>query len=234
MTPDGRNKVLGSARFAGPIAIAAAAATILLAGMAIAVLAMAERRVRTAVERQQARDTAVHESSACAGAFAAQTAAWKSFMLAELLSDERGAARAKSSLATAAGEMHERLARLPSLGQAAGLPTEHLDAAIRSATDASTAIVEALADARAAGAGSIATAESATSASIQQARFELTALADEWERTASTQRVDASDEAASTARRVKAWIEIVSLLAVALVLAVGTLAIRRAPTDVRA
>ena len=57
-------------RLAGPLALAAAAATILLAALAIAVLATAELRVRDAVDQQHALDAAVQEASAAAGALA--------------------------------------------------------------------------------------------------------------------------------------------------------------------
>lgn len=221
-----------SAQVAGPLSIAAATATILLAGLAIGILATTERRVRIAVERQQVLDAALRDSAACANAFDAQVGAWKSLLLAELLADEHAVTRAKSALATVASDMNDHLSQLADAGRAAGLPIDRVDHAVRAATEASDAMVEAIADLRVADANAAAAAEHRTSSPIQQARFELSNLAEQWQRTASGRRVDEFSQAAVTARRTKAWVEILSLVAVGLVIAVGALAVRRRKADV--
>ncbi|MEY5031417.1 MAG: hypothetical protein RL354_448 [Planctomycetota bacterium] len=214
-------------RLAGPFALAAVAATILLSGLAITVLATAELRVRAAVAAQRALDEAVQESAACAGAFASQTAAWKSYLLAESWNDERASSRAKSALATASSELHERLARLEELGTQSGLPVDAATRAARTASSATEQLVEAIADTRGSDEASLIAADRATLPAIEQVRHELFTLHSDWSRSASELRVEATSAAAETARRIKAWIEILSLLTVILVVTVGALAVRK-------
>ena len=206
-------------RLAGPLALAAAAATILLAGLAIAVLATAELRVRDAVDQQHALDAAVQEASAAAGA--------------AHLGDDRGALRAKSSLATSTADLSERLEQLVALGSAAALPIEGASRAVLSATKAKELLAESIADARQADEDALVAADQALLPAMDQARHELFALADEWSALARTRRVEATTQAADSARRIKAWIEILSLLAVGLVVAVGAIAVRRERAHVR-
>ncbi len=220
-------------RLAGPLALAAAAATILLAGLAIAVLATAELRVRDAVDQQHALDAAVQEASAAAGALAGQGAAWKSYLLAAHLGDDRGALRAKSSLATSTADLSERLEQLVALGSAAALPIEGASRAVLGATKAKELLAESIADARQADEDALVAADQALLPAMDQARHELFALADEWSALARTRRVEATTQAADSARRIKAWIEILSLLAVGLVIAVGAIAVRRERAHVR-
>ncbi len=222
------------ARLAGPLALAAAAATILLAGLAIAVLASAELRVRGAVDEQRALDMAVQEAASAAGALAGQNAAWKSYLLAAEWKDERGAMRAKSSLATATSELSERLEQLVALGGAAALPTDGAARAVQSSTRAKEQLVEALADARSADNRGLAAADQALLPAMEQARHELFAIFEEWSALASARRVEATSQAAETARRMKAWIEILSLVAVGLVVTVGAIAVRRESAHVGA
>ena len=211
----------------GPLALAAATATILLAGLAITVLATAQLRVSAAVDTQRALDAAVQETSACASAFASQTAAWKSYQLAEVWDDARASSRAKGALATASGELNERLMRLPELGALAKFPTDGALRAAQSASDTTARLVEAIADTRNADDDALLAADRATLPAIEQVRHELFTLHTDWSRRASEVRVEATSAAAETARRVKAWIEILSLIAVALVVTVGALALRK-------
>lgn len=214
-------------RLAGPLALAAAAATILLAGLAIAVLATAELRVRSAVEQQRALDAAVQEASAAAGALAVQDGAWKSYLLAADRRDERGALRAKSALATATAELSERLDQVVAIGSAAALPTDGATRAVASAMQAKSLLIESLADARGGDEDALVAADQALSPAMEQARHELFSLSDEWSVLARTRRIEATTMAADSARRMKAWIEILSLVTVGLVVAVGAIAVRR-------
>jgi hypothetical protein len=220
-------------RLAGPLALAAAAATILLAGLAIAVLAAAELRVRSAVDQQRALDAAVQEASAAAGAVAVQGAAWKSYLLATSWRDERGAVRAKSALATATAELSERLDQVVALGSSAALPIDGASRAVLSAMRAKALLVESLADARGADAAALAAADQALLPAMEQARHELFAISGQWTALARARRIEATTMAADSARRMKAWIEILSLVAVALVIAVGAIAVRRERMHVR-
>lgn len=215
------------------MAIAAAAATILLAGLAITVLATAELRVRNAIDEQRALDAAVQEAAAATGALAGQHAAWKSYLLTTAWDDDRGAARAKGSLATATAELTERLEQLVVLGEAAKLPTGGAARAVLSATRAKEQLVEALADARSGDRTGLRTADQTLLPTMEQARHELVASSEEWNALASARRVAATSQAAESARRMKAWIEILSIIAVAMVITVGAIAVRRESAHVR-
>lgn len=233
MDPSVTSTAVRPVRLAGPLALAAAAATILLAGLAIAVLATAESRVRNAVEQQRALDAAVQEAAAAAGALAAQNAAWKSYLLAADWRDERGVLRAKSALATATAELSERLGQVVSLGSNAALPTDGATRAVARATEAKVLLVESMADARGADEGALAAADQALLPAMEQARHELSAISDEWTSLARARRIEAAITAADSARRMKAWIEILSLVTVGLVIAVGAIAVRRERMHVR-
>jgi hypothetical protein len=195
--------------------------------MAITVLATTELRVRAAVDAQRSIDGAVQEAASCAGAFASQTAAWKSYLLAEAWNDERASSRAKGALATASGELNERLARLVALGTAAALPVEGAARATQTASNVTALLVEAIADTRGSDDAALAAADRATLPALEQVRHELFSVHADWSRRAIEMRVDAAAAAADTARRVKAWIEILSLATVALVVTVGALAVRK-------
>lgn len=216
-----------AARLAGPLALAALFATILLAGMAITVLATAELRVRAAIDTQRRLDEAVQEAAACAAACASQTAAWKSYLLAEVWNDERASARAKGALATASGDLSERLALLPELGAKAQFPIEGATLAVQRASAATNLIVEGIADTRGADDAALAETDRRTLAALEQVRHELFGVNRDWSARASEFRVEATSAAAESARRLKAWIEILSLLAVVLVVTVGALAVRK-------
>jgi len=215
------------ARIAGPLALAALFATLLLAAMAITVLATAETRVRAAVETQRRLDEAVQEAAACAAAFASQSAAWKSYLLAEVWNDGRASTRAKGALATASGELSERLERLTELGAKAQLPTDGATIAAQSASAATNLLVESIADTRGADDDALAEVDRRTLASLEQVRHELFGVNQDWSARASAFRVEATSAAADSARRFKAWIEILSLLAVVLVVTLGALAVRK-------
>jgi len=233
MAPSPPPIVAPRVRLAGPLALAAAGATILLAAVAIAILASAELRVREAIDRQRALDAAVQEAAAAAGALTGQHAAWKSYLLAAHRRDDRAALRAKSALATATADLSDRLDQLVGLGTAAALPTEGAVQAVQSAGHAKDALVETIADARQADDRALAEADQSLVSALDQARHELFAVFDEWSAVAIMRRVEATTEAAENARRMKAWIEILSLVAVGLVIAVGTIAVRRELAHVR-
>ena len=220
-------------RLAGPLALAAAAATILLAGMALAILARAELQVREAVEHQRALDAAVREASAAATALASQNAAWKAYLLATHLRDDRRAIRAQSALATATAEVSERIDRLVPIGASAELPTEGATRAVASAALAKDLLVEALADLRQSDEGALVAADQTMLPALEQARFELLSLFEAWNAHASDRRVLATTQAADRARRIKAWIEILSLIAVSLVIALGAIAVRKETVHAR-
>jgi hypothetical protein len=117
--------------------------------------------------------------------------------------------------------------RLPELGALAKFPTDGALRAAQSASDTTARLVEAIADTRNADDAALLAADRATLPAIEQVRHELFTLHADWSRRASEVRVDATSAAAETARRVKAWIEILSLIAVALVVTVGALALRK-------
>ena len=220
-------------RLAGLLSIAALAATVLLAGLAIAVLATAEIRVRSAIDQQQALDAAVQQADACVSAVASQTAAWKSYVLCELWSDERGSTKAKSALATAASDLTERLPSLSAAATRAQLPTEGSTLAAVCAGDLTDELVEAIADIRGADQPALQAADRAVQLRLDQARHSFSALLREWSEIARTRRLDATTDAAEAAGQMKAWIEILSVAAVVLVTAVGILAVGKETLRVR-
>jgi hypothetical protein len=214
-------------RIAGPLSLAAATATILLAGLAIAVLASAEVRVRDALRQERTLDAAVRESAACAGAVAGQAAAWKSYVLCELWNDTRGSNRAKSALATATSELNERLPGLTELAAKAQLPAEGALRATACATDLTGELVEAIADTRGAADTELNAVDREIQPRLDQARHDLSALSRDWNEIARARRLDATSDAAGVAGRMKAWIEILSVVAIGLVIAVGIAAVRK-------
>lgn len=212
-------------RLVGSLSVAASAATVLLAGLAIGVLATAEIRVRSAIEAQRALDEAVQQSAACSAVFAGQTAAWKSYVLCELQDDERGATRAKSALATATSDLNERIPLLAELAEKADLPTAgasriNIDSAILTEQ-----LIDAIADTRGASDPELTAADRALDPRFDQARHDFSALFRDWNEVARTRRLEATTGAAEMAARMKAWIEILSVAAVVLVTAVGVLAV---------
>ena len=214
-------------RLTGVLALAAALSTILLAGLAITALATAELRVRSAVATQQALDGAVAEAAACASLFASRTGAWKSYLLAEIRSDEDTATRSKDVLATTSGDLNDRLAALAEFGRRAELPTEGAERAAQSATQATLLLVEAIADTRGANDEAHAAADQRTMSAIDQVQYELSAVHADWSRRATEIRLEETAKASDSARRMKAWIEILSLLAVTLVFIIGAVAVRK-------
>lgn len=218
---------LRRSRLTGVLALAAALGTILLASLAITALALAENRVRAALAAQQSLDGAVAEAAACATVFAARTDAWKTYLLAEIRSDSDAAQRAKSALATTSGALHERLESLVEVGVRAGLPTEDAARAARHAGEATALLVDAIADTRGADDAAHAEADRRTMDAIEEVQFALSAVHANWSRHATGLRLEATAAAAESARRIKAWIEILSLIAVTLVLTIGALAVRK-------
>jgi hypothetical protein len=220
-------------RLSGSLSIAASVATVLLAGLAITVLANAEIRVRSAVEQQRALDAAVQQSASCAGAVASQAAAWKSYVLCELWNDERGSNRAKSALATATSDLTERLPSLGAMAAQAQLPTDGSARAAAGADELSEQLVEAIADTRGADDTALQAADRAVQLRLDQTRHDFSALFRDWSEIARNRRLDATTDAAETAGRMKAWIEILSVAAVVLVTAVGILAVGKETLRVR-
>ena len=214
-------------RLTGVLALAAALSTILLAGLAITALATAELRVRSAVATQQALDGAVAEAAACASLFASRTAAWRSYLLAEIRSDEDTATRSKDVLATTSSELNDRLVALAEFGRRAELPTEGATRAAQSAAQATSLLVEAIADTRGADDAAHAGADQRTTSAIDQVQYELSAVHADWSRHATKIRLEATAKTSDSARRMKAWIEILSLLAVTLVFIIGAVAVRK-------
>lgn len=206
------------------MSVAASAATVLLAGMAIAVLATAEIRVRSAIEAQRALDQAVQQSAACSAAFAGQAAAWKSYVLCELQHDERGANKAKAVLATATSDLNERIPLLADLARNAELPTAGVERIGMDSAILTEQLVDAIADTRGASEEELTAADRTLDPRFDQARHDFSALFRDWNEVARTRRLDATTGAAEMAARMKAWIEILSVAAVALVTAVGVLA----------
>lgn len=212
-------------RLVGSLSIAASAATVLLAGSAIAVLATAEIRVRSAIETQRALDQAIQQSAACSASSAGQTSAWKSLVLCELQDDERGAAKAKSALATASSDLSERIPLLAELAEKADLPAAAVSRISIDSASLTERLIEAIADTRGASDAELVAADRALEPRFNQARHDFSALFRDWSEVARTRRVEATTAAAETAGRVKAWIEILSVAAVVLVTTVGVLAI---------
>lgn len=227
MTPTELSTPPRSIRLVGSLSIAASAATVLLAGSAIAVLATAEIRVRSAIDAQRALDQAIQQSAACSAAAAGQTAAWKSFVVCELQDDDIGATKARSAIATTSSDLSERIPLLAELAGKADLPTDAVSRISIDSASLTERLIEAIADARGTSDVELVAADRALEPRFAQARHDFSALFGEWSEVARTRRVEAATDAAETAGRVKAWIEILSIAAVVLVTAVGALAIRK-------
>lgn len=225
MTPTELPNPPRRSRLVGSLSVAASAVTVLLAGTAIAVLATAEVRVRSALDVQRALDQAVQQSAACSAASAGVTAAWKSLVLCRLQDDERGATRAKSALATASSDLSERIPLLAELAEQADLPTAAVSRIDIASAALAEQLIEAIADTRGASDTELVAADRTLEPRFDQARRDFTALHGDWTEVARSRRMEATTAAAETAGRVKAWIEILSVVAVVLVTSVGVLAI---------
>ncbi len=227
MTSTPRQPQRQFSRFAGPLAVAAVAATTLLAALAITTLATSERRVQAATDEQRAFDHAIRESEICATAIATQGAAWKSYVTARVFDDARAATRARSAFATCTRELAERLDQLDEAATAAGFPLEPVERVIKGAETSTEKLVEVLATLRVADATLLAEADREVSPILEQIQYELQTLPRAWTASAIASRERSAAQAAQSARTTKAWVEILSLLTIGLVVTIGVLAARR-------
>lgn len=209
------------------LATAACVSTVLTTGFGIAILALAEHAEREAIDETSRLEAAVGGANAAARAFAEQTIAWKDLVFHE--GDRRDRARRRSAFASQSKRTVEALDLLVEEGMAAELPVEGVESAGRRVLEAQALLAMRLAELRQeTDAGGAPRADDGLAErrlldlevepSVTQASFEIVQVAENWSRLAAERRADRAQTEAERVRRLRAWLEILTIVTSGLVL----------------
>lgn len=227
MTPHKQNRMR---QMTGLCALFSCISTVVMSGFCIATLAINQADQKRELVKLKMLNAAVTSVTDAARAFDGQTIAWNAVVL-HAGSDLKERSRLRSAFAQQSRLAAEAMESLLQRGRDAGLPMESAETVAESFASTNTAWNERMSELRAlAGENpsieTLRALDRAVNPLLQQTSFRLESVAELWSDTAATLGTEYVSQSVASIGRMKAWLEILTLITTALVLATAVLAVR--------
>lgn len=214
----------------GLCALFSCISTVVMSGFCIATLAINQADQKRELAKLKLLNAAVASVTDAARAFDGQTIAWNALVL-HAGSDLKERSQLRSAFAQQSRLATEAIESLLQQGRDVGLPMEGAETAAESYASTNSAWEERMSELRSM-AGENPTIETlraldrAVNPLLQQTSFRLESVAKLWSDTAATLGTEYVSQSVASIGRMKAWLEILTLITTALVLATAVLAVR--------
>ena len=214
----------------GLCALFSCISTVVMSGFCIATLAINQADQKRDLAKLKLLNAAVASVTDAARAFDGQTIAWNALVL-HAGSDLKERSQLRSAFAQQSRLATEAIESLLQQGRDVGLPMEGAETAAESYASTNSAWEERMSELRSM-AGENPTIETlraldrAVNPLLQQTSFRLESVAKLWSDTAATLGTEYVSQSVASIGRMKAWLEILTLITTALVLATAVLAVR--------
>ncbi len=228
--PMNQRKFKRKKQFTGLCALLSCIATVIMSGFCIATLAISQADQKRELVTLKLLNDAVASVTEAAHAMDGQTIAWNALIL-----HSGGGLKERSVLRSAFAQQSRAAAEAMELllqrGRTAALPLENAEAAEAAFASANEALGERMTELRTmAGETQTLDALRAIDRSVKpmlnQASFQIESVAKVWSETAAARGTEFVSQSVASMGRMKAWLEILTLITTTLVIATAVLAVR--------